>query len=92
LFGPDGYGDGHLLGDFVPRTNRKIRRDGWGGIIFETFKDGLRRLKPESYPKGDRLLPAYSVYVRSGADSPTDPNIIRGARGFSKTSIYTLEL
>jgi len=62
IFGPDGYGDGHLLRD---DWNRKpYKRDcGYGGYVFETYT-----WKPRYHTKvlsGDRVLPAYSVYVRS---------------------------
>lgn len=89
LFGPDGYGDGHLIGDFNLRSSRAIRRNGWGGGFFDTYA-----LKPRSFTgalPGDAVLPVYSVYVRSGAVNPTDPDVIRGSRGYAKISIYTLK-
>lgn len=61
LFGPDGFGDGHLLGDWQPRHHRRDR--GWSGFTFDTYKESGRRhnrLLP-----GDFILPAYSVYVSS---------------------------
>lgn len=88
LYGPDGYGDGHLIGSYQLRTNRESRKKGWCGGYFESYC-----LNPKSFKKplpGDAVLPTYSVYVRSGADSPTDPNVVRGSVGYSKISIYTL--
>jgi hypothetical protein len=88
LFGPDGYGDGHLIGDYRIRSNRKFRRCGYGGGFFDTYT-----LNPKRYQKryeGDWLYPTYSVYVRSGAESESDPFVIRGHDGYAKTSIYTL--
>ncbi len=87
IYGPNGYGDGHLIGSFSLRLNRKKRRLGWCGGYFETYS-----LKPASYSKklkGDVLLPTYSVYTRSGKLDPTDPNVVRGSRGYAKLSIYT---
>lgn len=89
IWGPDGYGDGHLIGDFSLRVSRTSRRNGWGGGYFDTYS-----LKPKSFNKllpGDSALPVYSVYVRSGCLSPTDPNVVRGSSGYAKISIYTLK-
>lgn len=88
LRGPDGYGDGHLIGSHCLRFNRGISRKGWDGGYFDTYA-----LTPRSFSKllpGDAVLPVYSVYTRSGKDSPTDPNVIRGSNGYAKISIYTL--
>ncbi|DAD52643.1 TPA_asm: RNA-directed RNA polymerase [ssRNA phage SRR7976299_10] len=58
-FGPDGYGDGHLLGDWtrVPHG----RNCGWGGYVFETFTWKPKRVFKTTLP-GDRVLPTYSIY------------------------------
>lgn len=89
LRGPDGFGDGHLIGNFELRKTRSCKRDGWDGGYFDTYS-----LKTRSFTDplpGDVVLPAYSVYTRSGATSPTDPNVVRGTRGYARMSIYTLE-
>lgn len=88
IYGPDGYGDGHLIGSYRLRSNRESRRGGWGGGFFDTYTLNPKRLKKRR--KGDWLYPVYSVYIRSGRDSPSDPYVIRGHRGYAKTSIYTL--
>lgn len=89
LYGPDGFGDGHLIGDFNLRINRSIKRSGWDGGYFDTYALTPRRFcKPSP---GDAILPTYSVYTRSGKDSLTDPNVVRGSKGYAKISIYTLE-
>lgn len=88
LYGPDGYGDGHLLGDFTLRQSRKMKRDGWCGGFFDTYS--LRSARYTRALKGDYVLPTYSVYTRSGAQSATDPDVVRGSRGYAKLSIYTL--
>lgn len=88
LFGPDGYGDGHLIGSHVIKQSRNLRRLGWCGGYFETYA-----LRPRLFEKplpGDRILPIYSVYTRSGELSATDPNVVRGSCGYAKISIYTL--
>lgn len=88
LYGPDGYGDGHLVGSYTLRQNRSMKRAGWCGGYFDTYS-----LKQNSFNKllpGDWLCPAYSVYTRMGSESPTDPDVIRGSRGFRKVSLYTL--
>jgi len=88
LTGPDGYGDGHLIGDYNLRVNRSHRRSGWAGGYFDTYS-----LEPAEFKKpqiGDSVLPVYSVYTRSGSDSPTNPNAVRGSKGYAKMSIYTL--
>jgi len=87
LYGPDGYGDGHLLGDYTLSFGRRARRAGWGGGYFFSY-----HLRPRSFVKplpGDAILPSYSVYTRSGKDSYTDPNVVRGSIGYEKISIYT---
>lgn len=87
LFGPDGYGDGHLIGSYRLRLSRALRRSGWSGGFFDTYVE-LGRSYKAPLP-GDSVLPAYSIYMRSGRDGPTDPYIVRGTRGYSKISIYT---
>lgn len=89
LYGPDGYGDGHLIGDHGLRYPRKVTRRGWCGGYFDTYV--LKHRSFDGLLPGDAVLPVYSVYTRSGANDPTDPNIIRGSNGYAKVSIYTLK-
>jgi hypothetical protein len=88
IYGPDGFGDGHLVGSHKLRLNRGLRRRGWGGGFFDTYSLGKRFFK-KPLP-GDWQVPCYSVYTRSGELDPTDPNLVRGSRGYAKMSIYTL--
>ncbi len=88
IYGPDGYGDGHLLGTYSLRMNRGMKRAGWEGGTFDTYS--LRPLSNKVASAGDSVLPVYSVYVRSGMESATDPFLVRGSNGYVKTSIYTL--
>jgi len=60
LWGPDGYGDGHLVGDYV-RSAGKHREHGYAGYTFETFAWKPVRSK-DLYP-GDAVLPSYSIYA-----------------------------
>jgi hypothetical protein len=84
LFGPDGYGDGHLIGTY---TLRKPREPGWEGGYFRSWKGVANRYEKQF--QTDCLLPYYSVYARMGVDSATDPFIIRGTKRYRTTSIYT---
>jgi len=60
IWGPDGYGDGHLLSDDFPR--RPLGRDrGWSGYTFDTYTH--KSLKCYKTHPGDRVLPAYSIYA-----------------------------
>lgn len=67
IYGPDGFGDGHLLGDWIPKMHKKHRTHGYGGVVFDTFslktRKDLRALRP-----GDRILPLYSIYVREDGE------------------------
>jgi len=87
LWGPDRYGDGHLLGTYTLRIPRKVRRCGWDGGYFHTYSlKPQRDLRPL---KGDSLVPAYTAYSRASKDMACDPSIIRGSKGFVRKSVYT---
>lgn len=88
LWGPDGYGDGHLIGHFTLSSNRQTRRNGWDGGTFDTYK--LRERRYTDVLPGDCVLPVYSVYTRSGEMDATDPDVVRGSNGYQRISIYTL--
>lgn len=63
LWGPDGFGDGHLLSDKAPTfRSRKMYERGYGGYFFETYLP-----LPRSYRSpygGDWVSPLYSIYAR----------------------------
>lgn len=61
LYGPEGYGDGHLLGKWVPKRKRSHERRGFDGYIFDTFTWRARRNFRVS--AGDRVLPVYTTYL-----------------------------
>jgi hypothetical protein len=88
IYGPDGYGDGHLLGSHSLYAPRKFRRRGWEGGFFDTYS--LRPIRLQKRRPGDWLVPGYSVYARTGLESPTDPYVTRGSEGYRRTPIYTL--
>lgn len=59
IYGPDGYGDGHLIGEW---TSKPYKRDlGYGGFLFDTYTYKKREFKTAL--AGDRVLPAYSIYL-----------------------------
>ena len=64
LWGPDGYGDGHLIGEHPKRRPAKYDRMGYSGYFFDSYvtrtpKDriGLKR--------GEYVIPLYTIYRRS---------------------------
>lgn len=66
IFGPDGYGDGHLLGEWTPIRSRKLREKGYCGVSFETYSLRGRTIRPPF--AGDWISPLYSIYTRAGED------------------------
>jgi hypothetical protein len=75
IYGPDGYGDGHLLGAYHPVRHRP--QDGWAGHTFETF---TRKANRAFYTLGaDYVFPSYSIYVSGDADvsEPIYPHVVR---------------
>lgn len=67
IYGPDGFGDGHLLGVWTRRYSKKLRAGQYGGALFDTYKEVGRRDKRALRP-GDRVLPVYTIYAREGGD------------------------
>lgn len=62
LWGPDGYGDGHLISDEWPRRRKTNHlAAGFGGSCFDTFTfKSVKSFRGTS--RGDRILPCYTVY------------------------------
>jgi len=104
IYGPDGFGDGHLLGDWQPRPHK--REIGYSGYLFDTFTVKPRRDRRKLLP-GDGVLPAYSIYLRGESqedmahatlnrvhgqvmDQPSSGSTFPGAAGYKRISIYTL--
>jgi hypothetical protein len=95
IYGPDGYGDGHLLGDFpLKRLNRNLKRAGACGTIFDTYILTPKRLK--GHPWNYKSVPSYAA-TQISADalkylefSPEfDDEVVRGSIGYKKISVYT---
>lgn len=64
IWGPDDYGDGHLVGDHPMYRKPSFERKGWRGYTFDTFSILPRKdIRPKR--PGDCVLPSYSVYRRS---------------------------
>ncbi len=81
LWGPDGYGDGHLIGDHPRERPQKYHARGFGGYFFNTFTTKQRKdIVPIA--AGDFVLPLYSIYRRSddGWVGMTDSAIRAGSR------------
>ncbi len=55
-FGPDGYGDGHLLGEHPRTLSKSKRRRGWGGYTFRTYQT-----KP--YVLREELIGDYTAFL-----------------------------
>jgi len=67
IFGPDGYGDGHLLGEHPRKRKARHERAGYAGYLFDTFSVSARKDTRPSM-RTDFVLPSYSVYRRGGID------------------------
>lgn len=67
LWGPDGYGDGHLLGDHPRRRPNRYTDRGFCGYFFDTYV--TRSTKDQvGLSRGEHVVPLYSVYRRSAED------------------------
>jgi hypothetical protein len=67
IWGPDGYGDGHLLGEHPKRRPDQYTRRGFAGYFFDTFV--TRTTKDQvALEKGEHIVALYSVYRRSAGD------------------------
>lgn len=65
IWGPDGYGDGHLItGDYQDFLKAHRREYGYAGYTFDTYTFSARRCVA---PKpGDYVFPLYSIYINEG--------------------------
>jgi len=100
LFGPDGYGDGHLIGHaFKLSRSKKLKERGLEGGVFDTYQ--LKKRTFTGRFRGDYVYPCYSIYVNPSVqligiellsdldDVESDGDTVRGWRGYQKISIYT---
>jgi len=83
LYGPDGYGDGHLIGTWTGRRGKR----GYDGVYFRSWK-GVPRQHAKGYLT-DVLIPSYSTYAGMSENNPANPYIVRGTKSYRTTSIYT---
>lgn len=89
LYGPDGYGDGHLIGSHALYKKRKYSRRGYCGGWFDTYSLRPKRYKTDR--SSDWLIPSYSIYMRGEEDdSLVDPYVLKGSVGYVRTPIYTM--
>ncbi len=91
LYGPPGYGDGHLYGPWYTVKPRADRRKGYGGGRFSTFREVPKSV--ETDPEIAALTGIYDLYA-----NPTDwwdcreartRGITPGTACVEKHSIYT---
>ena len=92
LSGPDGYGDGHLLGSYDLIRSRDTRRRGYGGGHFHSLREIPKSV--ETDPEIADLTGVYSLYTQGATEfwSPREarcPGTVPGSSGVEKTSIYT---
>lgn len=78
LYGPDGYGDGHLLGTWVRSKKVAHRNKQFGGYTFDTFTFRSRRSFISSF--GDCVLPTYTTYLSQNDSIGSVTNPIRDGR------------
>lgn len=78
IYGPDEYGDGHLIGSHEPVRPEKYHQRGYGGYFFSTFTVRARRdVRPL---KGDFVSSLYTVYRRQDGGIET---LHRGSQGLN---------
>jgi hypothetical protein len=92
ISGPDGYGDGHLLGSYDLIKPRGQRRAGWGGGYFHTLREVSKSVETDEGIA--HLSGLYNMYSQGGTQfwdprEPSVPGTVPGSSGVEKTSIYT---
>jgi len=89
-WGPDGYGDGHLVGDWIQKPHK--RHLGWSGYTFESYTMKPRRAF-QTLP-GDTVYSLYTIYAEGSSDlgldswSPNSPEPFRAPTFKSSQSCY----
>ena len=78
LYGPDGYGDGHLCSHTWPVVHRKqFDGRGYSGGFFHTYSlEGRSVISP--YP-GDHVSPLYAIYQKALVSMFQDYDIVQRA-------------
>lgn len=91
IFGPDGEGDGHLIGDWLLYC-RKPKNPGWQGVYYRTWLATPQEDR-ESRP-GDHCAALYGQY-RKPPNNLLSPSTctsfftVRGVRGYRLRRVYT---
>lgn len=98
IYGPDGYGDGHLIGDWKPEPlNRVEKRRGYEGFKFQTYVASPRRLKRLAKDYHSSTYALYmierKVYTSDIMEVSTqvDHTTVPGFDSFALTTIYTFD-
>lgn len=98
VYGPDGFGDGHLLGDHTRTRSRRIRSRGYGGYCFSTYQSSPRTFRnelPGDYPAFLWMATRQHCGLsEEGSDLDLDAALYqeRGKGVYRKRLIYTLEV
>jgi hypothetical protein len=92
LSGPDGYGDGHLLGSWEMIKPRAVKRGGWGGGYFHTLREVSKSVETDK--EIAHLTGLYALYTRGCSQwwDPREayrPGTVPGSLWVERTSIYT---
>lgn len=68
IYGPDSFGDGHLIGDWTPEPVHLERE--YGGVTFKTytFRPKLKAISPDCF--GWSVYPHYHSYLRGFNSNP----------------------
>ena len=80
IYGPDGFGDGHLIGPHQRHRSPAQDRSGYCGYFFESFTTKSRKEFRKELLDGDRGdFPAalYTIYMRGES---IDPNVKLGPK------------
>lgn len=94
-FGPDGYGDGHLVGEHPRIRKDRFVRNGWEGTLFSTFTlKGRKDIRPQL--PTDWVLPVYTTYRNAGTsvigkqfEQASPENLLKFPKGFFRTQRCT---
>lgn len=87
LWGPNGYGDGHLIGSYILKVPRWAKRRGWEGGFFYSYVSSPVRVKARLSPS----FPLYATYSGMTVEGPAEPDIVRGSAGVRRQALYTLK-
>lgn len=90
LYGPRGFGDGHLACEPAGFQPLKLRKRGFHGYTFQTWVARIRRVNAKRDLPGDAFLPFYSIYQSSGEESNVDHFAVRDDNPrYRKVWVYT---